>query len=320
MQLDRTEIVIRQRTALELFDLSLLVYKRYFKSILLTSALVGLPLLTLDVFAVQWMMGEDAAMVAEDMPIPILSMRSRHTAHLVLLFVMQFPLMSLPATIFLGHQIFFEPFSLSELWKRLAPIALFSLVVLGIMRLGLVSLVIELFVNRGVVFDAVTEIWLLFVIPSLALLLRACYPFAPEILGLERCGMRAKAAGEISYASRNRSLHSQLVGENLVRFAASFIFGILLVLMLVGGALFVQGTLFADWQWNRWFDHVWLPLALWLVGSFFVVFRFLSYLDCRIRLEGWEIELSVRAEAERLSQIQSVALANPEAPRERVAP
>jgi hypothetical protein len=31
------------------------------------------------------------------------------------------------------------------------------------------------------------------------------------------------------------------------------------------------------------------------------VFRFLNYLDSRIRLEGWEIELRLRAEAERLT-------------------
>ena|SRR5438552_10403730 len=45
---------------------------------------------------------------------------------------------------------------------------------------------------------------------------------------------------------------------------------------------------------------LWLPVALWIVMSYFNVARFLSYLDLRIRAEGWEIELRMRAEANRL--------------------
>ena len=44
-----------------------------------------------------------------------------------------------------------------------------------------------------------------------------------------------------------------------------------------------------------------LPIAVWLVVGFFTVVRFLSYLDLRIRREGWEVELSPRAEAARLA-------------------
>ena len=44
------------------------------------------------------------------------------------------------------------------------------------------------------------------------------------------------------------------------------------------------------------------PLSLWLVAGFLAVVRFLSYLDIRIRQEGWAVELRIRAEATRLNK------------------
>ena len=44
-----------------------------------------------------------------------------------------------------------------------------------------------------------------------------------------------------------------------------------------------------------------LQIAIWTVVSYFNVVRYLSYLDLRIRNEGWEIELRMRAEAARIA-------------------
>jgi hypothetical protein len=48
-----------------------------------------------------------------------------------------------------------------------------------------------------------------------------------------------------------------------------------------------------------------------MLVSYVTVFRFLSYLDLRIRLEGWEVELKIRAEANRMSE--SIELAGRQA-------
>jgi hypothetical protein len=48
--------------------------------------------------------------------------------------------------------------------------------------------------------------------------------------------------------------------------------------------------------------HVAVPAAMWLVAGYFSVVRFLSYLDLRIRREGWEVELIVHAAAKRLER------------------
>jgi hypothetical protein len=45
-----------------------------------------------------------------------------------------------------------------------------------------------------------------------------------------------------------------------------------------------------------------LPAAMWVVIGFFTIARYLGYLDLRIKTEGWEIELRMRAEAQRLTK------------------
>ena len=48
--------------------------------------------------------------------------------------------------------------------------------------------------------------------------------------------------------------------------------------------------------------RVFLPTSLWLVVAFFTVVRYLLYLNLRIRHEGWEVELALRAEANKLTR------------------
>jgi hypothetical protein len=45
-----------------------------------------------------------------------------------------------------------------------------------------------------------------------------------------------------------------------------------------------------------------MQLAFWIVAVYFAVVRFLSYLDGRIRNEGWEVELLLRAQRGRLTR------------------
>ena len=52
------------------------------------------------------------------------------------------------------------------------------------------------------------------------------------------------------------------------------------------------------------------PLSLWIVASLSVITRLLNYIDARIRLEGWEVELAIRAEAIRQFGEESIAPAS----------
>ncbi|HBO43156.1 MAG TPA: hypothetical protein DD670_04320, partial [Planctomycetaceae bacterium] len=74
------------------------------------------------------------------------------------------------------------------------------------------------------------------------------------------------------------------------------------LLLSFSSAIWVAGGLFVG-EWN--YDGAMLShgyqAALWLVVGFFTVVRFLGYLDLRIRREGWEVELVMRAESELLA-------------------
>lgn len=312
MQLDRTEIVIRKRSTLELFDLSLQVLKRHWLAIAITSALLGIPLLILDSLATAWMLNQNSLDLAEQEGG---SAGWRHFWHVATLYTLQFPLVSLPTTVFLGHRIFYQDMPVAQLLRRLWPIAGRCLLVLGIVRLGLVGLVLELLINRQVAFDVAIEFWFFVVAAGVALFNRATSPFAPEILGLELCPLRAPPEGSISYRVRSRALHRYTAPQNLPRFFAAMFFGCLLFCMLIGTQLFISGAITGRWSWNAWFDHCGLQLSLWCVGLFLAVFRFLSYLDNRIRLEGWEIELRLKAEAARLEVAAPVGAAGVRAVR-----
>lgn len=304
MQLDRTEIVVRARSTLELFDLSLQVLKRHGWAIALTSAVFGVPLLVLDGLVTAWILNEDTLLMAEQLDSPLAWMRWRHFWHVTTLFLLQFPMISLPTTVYLGNRIFYQDIPLRTLLRRLWPIAGSWLLILGVVRLGLVGPVLEFFVDRQQPFDPTIEFWFFLFAASAALFTRALRPFAPEILGLELCPLRPTAAGAITYRVRSRALHRYTSSENIPRFLSATFFGVLLFFMLIAAQMFVIGASVGDWSWNAWFDFIGLPLSLWTVGLFLSVFRFLSYLDNRIRLEGWEIENRLKAEAARLEQPQ----------------
>ena len=63
--------------------------------------------------------------------------------------------------------------------------------------------------------------------------------------------------------------------------------------------VFLSGVFLNDWTPGPLMLTICMPMAMWLTAFFFTVVRFLNYLDLRIRHEGWEVELRIRAEAAR---------------------
>lgn len=302
VELDRTEIVIQQRSGLELLDLSLLLLRRHFFRLLAASALLTLPLLLLNVWLIHWMISEDAILVAESTLQPELVAGARYTGHLVALFFVQFPLASLPTTMLLGSLVFYQSMGLRSLLVQMMHLWKPAVLILGLMRLGLVPLLLEPLVDRSLAFDSGVEWWILLLIPAVAGLVRSISPFAPEIIGLERCPLRGSEKATVTYRTRSRFLHGPLQGSLISRFIEAIIHCGLLLVMLVGVALFFQAILVGSWDWTAVIYYLVLPLSLWLIGLLMTVFRYLSYIDSRIRLEGWEIDLRLRAEARRMAQ------------------
>ena len=67
---------------------------------------------------------------------------------------------------------------------------------------------------------------------------------------------------------------------------------------------FSVGVVTNDWGWRPLFVEGILPFVFWLAAIYATVVRFMNYLDLRIRREGWEVELKVRAAAQELEGLQ----------------
>ena len=299
MQLDRTEIAIHQRNLLELLDLSLLLLRRHFKPLAYTSLFLLVPLMLIDLWVCSWMVNEDSVIIMNDEDMPSNATTLRFLCHFVVLVSLQVPLATLPCTIFLGKRTFFQESTLSAVWKDLKSVLPASLWVLGILRAGLVVLALEFLVDRESVFSAI-EGWSLAILIPASMLIRACWPFAPEIIGLERCKLRSNSTTEITVARRSKTIHGMLTGDHFIRFLSSLFFGAMLLYSLVGTSWLIQSLITADWVWGSVMTFACFPFCMWVLCLYFVCVRFLAYLDSRIRLEGWELELRLRAEAERL--------------------
>ncbi len=135
-------------------------------------------------------------------------------------------------------------------------------------------------------------------IRGLLLLCVFFYPLVPtrlafvnEVILLERGRWR-------SVYRRTANLTEQRAGDLFGQWLAQLFFGGLFVVAFWLGTGAILQTLFSSevtWE-PRWSDTFDLrtQLAIWVAVTFFGVVRFLVYLDQRIRLEGWEIELRLR--------------------------
>jgi hypothetical protein len=253
------------------------------------------------VVTIHWMVGDDALAMAQASLMDESLLWWRYVPSLLVLYFSLFPLVSTPITLLLGSQMFFVQVGLREHLRQLVRLAPKLLLILGLLRLGLVPLLLELLADPTENFSA-PEAWAIFAVFPLTLLVRSFHPFAPEVLSLELCPLRKGKQQALSYRSRMQRLHGPMSGELFVRSIITFFVAAWLLAALVGTGLFVQATLTGLWNWTSILYYLVLPTAIWLTGLFVTIFRYLSYIDCRIRLECWELDLSLRAESLRLKE------------------
>jgi hypothetical protein len=78
---------------------------------------------------------------------------------------------------------------------------------------------------------------------------------------------------------------------------------VLLTAAVMGSFIFLSGVFLHDWRPGPLMISYFFPISMWIVAGYLTVVRFLSYLDLRIRHEGWEVELRMRAESTRLKNV-----------------
>jgi hypothetical protein len=120
----------------------------------------------------------------------------------------------------------------------------------------------------------------------------AQYAFLDEIILLERVGLwRA--------FRRSRAISLGVEGELFLRWLGQLFFGTAFVSCFWMSARTIIGALVGSKL--TWYEPGLSDLngllyqsAIWLAIAFFGIYRFLAYIDRRIRLEGWELELRLK--------------------------
>ena len=255
MTYDRTLIVIRERSFLDLLDLSLVVMRDRPVIIGLT-ALTGIaPFAALNV----WLLSGDAS----------------HSGLWVLLLLMETPWATAPLTIVLGDLMFGVLPRPRKVVKTLV--------------VSFPSLFITQFLFRGLCY--------------LILIMPARFAFLSEVLLLERV-RPFRAFG------RSRAISRTFEGELFVRWLGQIALGLTFAFCFQKGAETFSSVLAGGdvtWEQAAQVDvgDLLFQAGVWIAIAFFTVVRFLSYIDRRIRLEGWEIELRLRSVGRALEEKQN---------------
>lgn len=293
MQFDKTTIVVRERGMLDTLDLSLHVLREYDGPLAAAMLLGVVPLMAVNYLLIGWM---DRGLDEES------GLPWRFLYHLALQIYLQAPLAGIFATAYLGQAVFSEEPRFREVVRhvvRMLPrIAWCHLLIRGV-GLGWALL---LMVPRHSGFDSAVEGGLLLLLVAYASLVRAFRPFINEIVLLERTPLRSQGDRVTTVGRRSRMLHGANAGEWLSRWIGACLLGVLLTMSAYGTMYFLASVAWEDWSQGPLLVRYLMPLAMWIVAGFFTVFRFLTYLDARIRQEGWEVELRLRAEAVRMAR------------------
>jgi hypothetical protein len=162
-----------------------------------------------------------------------------------------------------------------------------------ILRTLLVSLpavILTQFLLRG--------LFLLFVITYP--LMPAQYSFLDEVILLER-------ANALASMRRSRVLSRGFEGELFVRWIGQISLGSIFALCFSIGACTLSSVLAGkELTWDEPgrsdLRGLLFQAGVWIAIAYFAVYRFLSYVDRRIRLEGWELELRLKAVARAMEE------------------
>jgi hypothetical protein len=277
VQLDRTRILIRERNYADVLDLALLVIRGHALALAGALALGVVPAMCLNA----WLL-HDMMPAAEEYPSP-----QAYVWWMLVLVIWETPLVTAPATLYLGHALFEEQPAAGKIGR-------------GLLR-SLPQMILYQVILRGLLVLPVVTWFFLY----------ASWPCLNEVILLERNPLRRGRLGQMTTYRRSQILHSGYVGDLFVRWLIAIVVGclmfasLLFTMALLREVLFDRASLneWGDmWMWHRFMFTFFYPAALWLTLGYFTVVRFLAYLDLRIRREGWEVELLMRAEQARLTR------------------
>jgi hypothetical protein len=309
MQLDRTHVVIRLRALSEIGDLAMVMIRRYSSSLLIGFSAGASVWALANAVLLGWIPIQEAAYGLDDEE--AVTEIARYIGWMTLLVILQTPAAGVLTTLYLGQAVFEQrPTWASVLAEAKRQFSRWFWV-LGVKRLAIPAMLL-LAVRWGQPWSGWWDAAVPIGIFLLTAVIRSSRPFIPEIVLLEQCPLRGDARTVITMSRRSKALHTPMGSELSGRFVAIALALFALLLSVLYTLIWVRGIALGHWNLLDVFVLLVLyPLALWIVAGISVLVRMLSYLDTRIRLEGWEVELAVRAEAMRQFGEEAGLIAGP---------
>lgn len=304
MKLDKTRITIRERGLLATMDLALHVCREYFAQLVIALSLAVVPLSLINFALLGWML---KAETPDDGAIhPLVTGLEfgeeqasllRFLLNLAALIYLESPLLSIPIVAFLGPAVFQETRKPGQIIRDVArhwvQLAWTQLILRGVAPAWIMYALID----REVPTER--ELGFVALIMLFAAAVRSFRPYTAEIILLEHSPLFSRNPLIQSLGKRSKLLHDargDLFGRTLMATQLARLMTLALLMTWAAGfVILFNESLFSPWA-VAWL----LPLPVWLGGGYLAVVRFLSYLDVRIRNEGWEVELLLKAEGERL--------------------
>lgn len=284
MDLENTDIEIRERSLAQRLDIALHLLSRYPMDLLKYGALGMVPFFLLNIVIVQgldpdgyWNFGY-------------------WTGKWFLVWgltLLEAPLATAPLLLFLSQKIFRQQTKTAFILKEIGRRCLTLFWVHGVFRMNAVwfLMIVLSYMNESPEF---LTFWLV-VMSIFSPIFWWFRPYIDSIIFLEQLPIWA-AYDKPSIGKRSRVLHgfsqSEVFSEsiNVTMLMLFFAFG------LYGIFLWIYYGIFQETITQNWFSWTFFALALWIPMILTTLVRFLGYLDTRIRLEGWELELRMRSE------------------------
>ncbi|MEM7313386.1 MAG: hypothetical protein AAF497_09565, partial [Planctomycetota bacterium] len=255
-------------------------------------AIISIPLMLINWWLINWIPGSSDESESN----------IRYMWTMIALVTIQAPLVSILITPMLGNAMFLEEVSAAKIWKTVRE-SWFGLFLIQLLLRGIIfSWILMALVPEGSAEFTGWEVWLILLV-LYSVVMRATRPFINEIILLERNPLRSKDKSEMTVGKRSSALHTPNSADLMSRFISCAGVAFFLSVSIIGTLWFMWGMLLFDWEWGTFMLQIVFPASLWLVAGYFAVVRFMCYLDLRIRREGWEVELIMRAAASRLTGI-----------------
>ena len=297
MQFDKTLIAVRERSVFDILDLALQVFRLYLWPLTITMCLGILPLALVNYFLTNWMVPIDPDGLLDDDQ--LLDGAIRFVWTTILLIVVEAPLASVFSTCYLGRAMFLEAPKIRDVVREALPYLPRAMLCHLLLRGVLPAWLLLLAVDRAGAYSFAETLLLLLILA--VLVRRAMAPFLNEILLLEKNPLQAADPHAMTVRRRSKVLHGSNPSSLINQAFLASVSAVLLTLATFGTLLCVKGIFLDDWSLGVRTFVVGAPLSMWIVAGFLTVVRFLTYVDLRIRQEGWEVELRMRAEGSRLT-------------------